>query len=188
MRFPEWLLAGTILLSASISHAAMTAVRFYHLGEGDAGVGHTVAATNSLDSVSTNALTLTGAPKYWAHAAPGNTNSTFSLLFSTTNQGTAAIVSDTNNVCLESWANTGWRSTHVVAYNGNRALDGYGLLLETNTYKAVLGGVGTVGTVPCPPGEWMHLALVCSNGTAKFFTNGVLAAAINATPNPPTGT
>ncbi|MDB6024975.1 MAG: hypothetical protein JWM68_1198 [Verrucomicrobiales bacterium] len=169
------------------SQTAMTSVRFYHLGEGDAGVGHTVVATNSLDSVSTNALLLTGAPKYWNHAAPGNINSTFSLLFSTTNQGTAAIVSDTNNVCLEAWANTGWRSTHVVAYNGNPTLNGYGLVLETNTYKAVLGGVGTVGAVPCPPGQWMHLALVCSNGTANFFTNGVLAAVINATPLPPTG-
>lgn len=173
--------------AAAFSPAAMTPVRFYHLGEGDAGLGHTVAATNSLDSVSTNHLVLTGAPKYWNHAAPGNTNSTYSLLFSTTNQGTAAIVADTNNVCLEAWANSGWRSTHVVAYNGNAALNGYGLVLETNTYKAVLGGVGTIGTVACPPGQWMHLALVCSNGTAKFFTNGVLAAAINATPNLPTG-
>jgi hypothetical protein len=187
MKFLGGLLAGTILLSADFSIAAMTPVRFYHLGEGDAGVGHTVAATNSLDSVSTNALVLTGAPKYWSHAAPGNTNSTISLLFSTTNQGTATIVSETNNVCLEAWANTGWRSTHVVAYNGNRTLNGYGLVLETNTYKAVLGGVGTIGTVACPPGQWMHLALVCSNGTAKFFTNGVLAAATNATPVPPTG-
>src|SRR5882672_3430230 len=33
----------------------------------------------------------------------------------------------------------------------------------------------------------MHLALVCSNGTAKFFTNGQMAASISAVPKPPTG-
>jgi len=96
-------------------------------------------------------------------------------------------VPDTNNVCLEAWANSGWRSTHVIAYNGNPSLDGYGLVLDHDTYKAVLGGVGTVGSVSCPPGEWMHLALVSSNGTTKFFTNGQLAASISATPKPPTG-
>ena len=127
------------------------------------------------------------APKYWAHAAPGNTNSSFSVLFATGDQGTAAVVPDTNNVCIEAWANSAWRITHVIAYNGNPALDGYGIVLETNVYRAVLGGVGTVGTVPCPPGQWMHLALVCSNGTSNFFTNGQLAATISATPKPPTG-
>ncbi|HEY1662619.1 MAG TPA: hypothetical protein VGI03_09390, partial [Verrucomicrobiae bacterium] len=31
------------------------------------------------------------------------------------------------------------------------------------------------------------LALVCQNGTVAFYTNGILAAITNATPNPPTG-
>jgi hypothetical protein len=187
MKLYSWLLVSTVLLSGLISHAAMTAVRFYHLGEADPGVVHTLVATNSLDSASTNALAITGAPKYWAHAAPGNTNSSFSMLFATGDQGTAAVVSDTNNVCIEAWASSAWRTTHVIVYNGNQSLDGYGIVLETNVYRAVLGGIGTVGTVPCPPGQWMHLALVCSNGTANFFTNGQLAATISATPKPPTG-
>ena len=181
------LLVWAILLSSLVSHAAVTPVRFYHLGEGDAGVGHNAVATNSIDSVSTNVLTLTGSPKYWDHAARGNTNSTFSVLFSTTNQATSAVVPETNNVCLEAWANTGWRNYHVIAYNGDSTNNGYGFILVTTNYLAVLGGIGTVATIPCPPGLWMHLALVCSNGTVAVFTNGTLAAVTNATPNLPTG-
>jgi hypothetical protein len=176
-----------ILLSGMLVQAAVTPIRFYHLGENDPGVGHAVVAANSLDSVSTNALILTGSPKYWAHAAPGNTNSAYSILFSVGDQGTAAVVTNTGNVCLEAWANTGWRTSHVVVYNGDSATDGYGFVLSNNTYLAVLGGVGIAATIPCPPGSWMHLAMVCSNGVVAVFTNGTLAAVTNATPIPPTG-
>jgi len=176
-----------ILLSGMLVQAAVTPIRFYHLGENDPGVGHAVVATNSLDSVSTNALTLTGSPKYWAHAAPGNTNSAYSILFSVGDQGTAAVVTNTDNVCLEAWANTGWRTSHVVVYDGNSATDGYGFILSNNTYLAILGGVGIAATIPCPPGSWMHLAMVCSNGVVAVFTNGTLADVTNATPLLPTG-
>jgi len=176
-----------ILLSGMLAQAAVTPIRFYHLGENDPGVGHAVVATNSLDSVSTNVLTLTGSPKYWAHAAPGNTNSAYSILFSVGDQGTAAVVTNTDNVCLEVWANTGWRTSHVVVYDGNSATDGYGFILSNNTYLAILGGVGIAATIPCPPGSWMHLAMVCSNGVVAVFTNGTLAAVTNATPILPTG-
>ncbi len=186
LRYPQ-LFVLTLLVSGLISHAAVTPVRFYHLGEDDAGLGHNVVATNSLDSVSTNALSFTGAPKYWGHAARGNTNSHFSILFSTVDKATAAVVTNTDNVCFEAWANTGWRDYHLVAYNGDPTNNGYGFILTNNNYLAVLGGVGTVATIPCPPGEWMHLALVCSNGTVAVFTNRTLAAVTNATPVLPTG-
>ncbi|HEY1663303.1 MAG TPA: LamG-like jellyroll fold domain-containing protein, partial [Verrucomicrobiae bacterium] len=180
------LLASTLLAGLSLQ-ATVTPVRFYHLGEDDASASNRLVATSSADSVSTNALSFTGAPKYWVEAAPADPVSSCSILFSTADQGSAAVVTNIDNVCLEAWASTGWRNTHVIAYNGNSSLDGYGIILNQTNYLAVLGGIGTVATVPCPPGYWMHLALVCQNGTVAFYTNGILAAITNATPNPPTG-
>lgn len=179
--------ASACLFPALSSFADITPIRHYRLGEGDAGVGHKVTATTSLDCVSENALTMTGTPKYWNHAARGNTNSTYSMLFSPTDKATGAVIPNTDNVCVEAWASTGWRTRHTVVYNGKQEVNGYGIVLTNTQYHAVLGGVGTVGTVSCPPGGWMHLALVCSNGVAAFFTNGVLVASINATPITPVG-
>jgi hypothetical protein len=109
------------------------------------------------------------------------------MMFSVGDEATAGVVTNTDNVCLEAWADTGWRASHVVAYNGDSATNGYGFILSNNNYLAVLGGVGIAATIPCPPGSWMHLAMVCSNGVVAVYTNGTLAAITNAVPNPPTG-
>jgi hypothetical protein len=180
-------LLALIALSGLVARATVMPIRFYHMGEEDPAVGNTVVVTNSFDSASTNALTITGAPKYWATAASGNTNSTYSMMFSVGDEATAGVVTNIDNVCLEAWADTGWRISHVVAYNGDSATDGYGFILSNTNYLAVLGGVGIAATIPCPPGAWMHLAMVCSNGVVAVYTNGTLAAVTNAVPNPPTG-
>ncbi|HEX9046960.1 MAG TPA: LamG-like jellyroll fold domain-containing protein [Verrucomicrobiae bacterium] len=187
MQFVLRLVVLSALSSGLVAHATVMPIRFYHMGEDDPGVGHTVVVTNSFDSAGTNALTITGAPKYWATAASGNTNSSYSMMFSVGDEATAGVVTNTDNVCLEAWADTGWRASHVVAYNGDSATNGYGFILSNTNYLAVLGGVGIAATIPCPPGSWMHLAMVCSNGVVAVYTNGTLAAVTNAVPNPPTG-
>jgi hypothetical protein len=79
----------------------------------------------------------------------------------------------------------------VIAYNGLAGSSGWGLFQKFNNVGAFYGGVAPIPNatgVFLATNVWTHIALVQSNGVARFYTNGVLAGSpVVATPNAPDG-
>jgi hypothetical protein len=170
--------------------AAVTVVRHYRLGEADPGAVTDGVATNSVDSVGGNTMTLLGAPLYSADF-PTNVGpvSSRSIRFTGTNYGSASIVSDlTNNFGVEAWVKPATDSgTNYVFYNGHTAGNGWGILQIGTNYAALFGGVTLFGSAPVLVNQWTHLAVVRNYGIATFYVNGVPAGSSASPPNAPDG-
>src|SRR5262249_51749544 len=147
----------------------------------------------TMDPIGGRTLILSNAPQYAAvsaSTATAHTGSASFMNFGTGSYGLApAIPSLTNNFGIELWVNnTNSPASACLIYCGNSGSSGAGIFQNGSTYKGLLGGNAYVGLANAPAGVWMHLALVVSNGTAMFFTNGVIAGSpVAAMANPPAG-
>lgn len=116
----------------------------------------------------------------------------------TTSYVTSATLASTktDNVTMSAWikwdGSTG--ADQIIAYNGNSATSGYGLMLRgssSNRIQILVGGVGYVTSQVTPTvGEWTLATAVRRSGTWRLFVNGAEATVGNdgAAPNAVTGT
>ncbi|MDB6016203.1 MAG: hypothetical protein JWR19_692 [Pedosphaera sp.] len=173
------------------ANAAITVVRDYRLGEADPGAVAGGIATNSVDSITGNNLTMSGSPVY-SPDVPANAavSSLLSLTFNGANYGSAALINNMDNFGLEAWVKTDSTSdSHFIAYNGNTSSNGWGILQDgsSGNFIALFGGVVVMGSDTVPTNQWTHLALVRDSGTATFYVNGVAGGTTSGDPLPPTG-
>ncbi len=180
--FLKWLARLFVLcgigLQLSTSHASVTNIVWYRLGEADPGAAPGVVVTNANDLIAGRDLKVSGSPFYTNAVSAGASNdvgSSLAVQFSGTGQylNSSVFFGATNNFCIEAWVKPNTVSgTHVVAYNGDPTADGWGIYQNGTNYLAVFGGVGTFGGGRVAAGIWTHLALVRDSGAANLFVNG----------------
>jgi len=181
-------LASTLSAGA---HAAVTNVIWYRLGENDPGAASGVAVpSTTTDLIGLENLKQFAGPLYTNAVSPGASNhvgSALAVQFNGTSQylsnGVVSTVVD--NFGIEAWVrpDTTIAGNHFIAYNGNSAANGWGLLLSGTKYSATFAGAATFGANnTATAGTWAHVALVRVNGTATLYVNGVSAATGANTP------
>ena len=192
------LAAGQCLASAFVRGA------YYQLGDADPGAAAgAVGNDQTLDSFA-DALHLTraGSPHYSSNVpALGPVGNKLSMAFA--NQGlggpafpglyarTTALPMVEQGIALEAWAMAGPTNldspdsirNEVLAYNGDPADSGFGLLLHADNYVARVGPFEQV-LGPAGVGEWHHLAYVHSLGTSSYYYDGRLVAESTKDPAP----
>src|SRR5215469_1130105 len=89
------------------SHAAITVVSYLRLGEGDPGAANGVTATNTVDSVGTNNLTVAGTAWYTndvAATAASHTGSSLSVNFTNGAYAISSLIlTNVDNFGVECW-------------------------------------------------------------------------------------
>jgi hypothetical protein len=186
-RFNLWLLLSLIsLFPVTSSHAAITVVSYWRLGEGDPGVAVGATVANTIDSVGANNLQFQGNASYAndvAQAAVTHTRSSLSVNFANSAYATLGRVvsTATDNFGIECWVKpTALGGGQIIAYNGAASLGysgGWGLIIATNnTYQGLFGGEVSFGTNVAVANVWTHLALVRASGISILYINGVVAA------------
>src|ERR1051325_6920737 len=164
LRFNFWLFLLLCVYGAS-SHAAITVVSYWRLGEGDSGVAVGATATNTTDVAGAKNLHFQGNASYANdvdRAAAMHTGSSLSVKFANSTYATNAIVSvTTNNFGIECWVKpTALGGGQIIAYNGSTGGaggGGWGLMIASdNTYEALLGGVTAFGTNVAIAHVWRH--------------------------------
>ena len=182
------------------THAAVTNVAWYRLGENDPGAASGVTATNTANLLGFNPLKPIGSPRYTNAVSPSaatGLGSSLAVHFSGTTQCfTNAIVSTAlDNFGVEAWVrpNTTNASGSFIVQNGINGLGAWDIRHNNGTYFGVLAptnGASSVGdgTAIASPGVWAHVAMVRNNGTNRFYFNGAPngPATTNA-PGPPLG-
>ncbi len=185
-------------LAVDPSILPMTTVNYYRLGDADPGATDGGFIISIKDSVGTNDLHQNNSPTYSANVTPAATewtNNGLGIVFNGSTQSVSGpgLSPVTNNFCLEAWVNprSGGGVNRVIAYNGLANNSGWGMFQNNGNFGGYYAGVAAIPNitgVPLPVNTWTHLALVQSNGTARFYTNGVLAGTpVVATPKPPDG-
>ncbi len=176
------------------SGSPLTTIHYWRMGEEDPGAANGVSATNTVDIARTENLPVTGGGAYYAASvsapAANTVGSSLCLYFSNGLTSASGPIPTTvnNNFGMEGWFNPVSTSGTVLFYNGNPGNSGWGLGTSGGHYQILFGGVvfyTTTATVIA--NTWVHLALVCQNGVATLYTNGVAADSVAATPNPPAG-
>jgi hypothetical protein len=142
------------------------------MGDADGIINEGPGPSSTIDSVGGNSLALSGGPffeRVTAPAAASHVGSVYSLLFFNTTYGTASIINGpSDNFGLEFWVNPNSTSgTQCLVYNGNSAYEGWGIYLTNGVYVARFGG-NYFGSGTATAGQWTHLALVRTNGTARL--------------------
>jgi hypothetical protein len=176
----------------------MTTVNYYRLGEADGAVTNAGTIAITKDSVGTNDLHGNNGALYSTNvslATIDGTNKSLGMSVNGVNQSVsgAGLSPVTDNFCLEAWINPRSNSgaNRVIAYNGLASTSGWGLFQSYNNVGAVYAGVAPIPNavgVPLPTDTWTHVAIVQSNGVARFYTNGVLAGApVSVAPKAPDG-
>ena len=171
---------------ANLSHADVTPVGYWHLGESDDGVSPGQVVSVSKDCAGKTDLTAVGGPvdsKEVAKGAASNSGSKLSVTFDTTSCLSAdPVTTATDNFGIEAWVqNTGpLEGSAFIVNNGQGAPGtGFGLLRVGDQYQGIYGG-STFVLNPVSPvkvtEEWTHLALVRDSATfgTNFYVNGKL--------------
>ena len=168
----------------------------YPMGESDPGAvaGATMNAI-TLDTTGTNSLASSNAPTYScdvAQSAALTANSRLSASFNGVNQflESPLLTTNFNNLCLELWVKPNVvpvSGVAVVAFNGNPAINGLGLVLNGNRWQVLLGGLDFFGAAPAAAGVWTHLALVGDQAGCHFYVNGTNAGNYLGFPVTPAG-
>jgi hypothetical protein len=192
------LAAGNCLASAFVRGA------YYQLGDADPGAAAgAVGNDQTLDSFADGLnLDRAGSPHYSSNVpALGPAGNKLSMAFA--NQGlggpafpglyarTAALPTVEQGIALEAWAMAGPTNldspdsirNEILAYNGNPADSGFGLLLHADNYVARVGPFERV-LGPADVGTWHHLAYVYSLGTSSYYYDGRLVAESTKDPAP----
>src|SRR5437016_10484823 len=128
-------LAFTVLGFVTCTHAAVTNVAWYRLGENDPGAasGQIVNST-TMDLVGGNNLNRAGSPHYTNDFSPdaAQIGSSLAVVFNGVNQlyrSSAVASSARDNFGIEAWGRTLTPSngTYLITHNGNAAANGWGL-------------------------------------------------------------
>lgn len=160
-----------VLSLATQARADVTTIRQFRLGEADNVSAGTVATNTD------NNLVIYGAPLYSADTP--NADSTLCIDFDgSTQYGSAGNAANlTNNFGLEAWVKPAVATggEHIVVYSGDTAGSGWGIFQDpaTGKFSALFGGRVIFGEGTVTPGEWTHLAFVCTDSNATFYVNGV---------------
>ena len=182
--------------SGASSHAAVTVLNYWRLGENDPGAAAGATATNTTDSAGSVNLQFQGNASYAsdvASAAANHTGSSLSVNFTNAAYATNAIVSTaTDNFGIECWVKpTALGGGQIIAYNGvtgGGGSGGWGLIIATdNTYQALFGGAMSFGTNVATANVWTHLALVRASGISTLYINGIAVATNSSIPGTPGG-
>ncbi len=168
--------------------ASVTNLVWFRLGENDAGAAPGVAATSTRNLLTSLQLTAFGSPLYTdavSTAASNAVESSLAMQFSGSHQylSNSAVTPLINNFSIEAWVkpNTVGTGVRMIAYDGNTALNGWGIFQSGTNYFGFIGGSpGTIIGVSngvATAGTWTHVALVRVAGTSGFFINGALNGA-----------
>ena len=183
------------LAFSAVSHAAVTNVAWYRLGENDPGAASGVVVSGfTTNLIGSQNLIPFGSPRYtnrFATTAASQVGSSLSVNFNGTSQylSNAIISSAVDNFGLEVWVkpNATDSGNRTIVYNGNPTVNGWGLIQRAGTeYRASLGGMTAFGPAIAAAGVWAHLALVRDNGTTTFYVNGVATGTSLGVPLPAT--
>ncbi len=172
-------------------HGQVTVLRHFKMGEADPGAVEGAVVTQTVDSASSNPLTLTGEPHYSTDSPQYYEKSTID--FSGANRWGSTPNPDllTTNFGVETWVKpTSATGTKFILYSGT-AGSGWGIvqLAETGTFRAIFGGQTYFGEGEIKVGVWTHLAFVVTGDTATFYVNGVPSgASVVSNPSPPDST
>ena len=172
-------LVFTVALIVS-THAAVTNVAWYHLGEGDFGaMSGSPLIGQSQDSVGTKHLQPYNSPRYTndvSSTAAFAVDSSLAIKFDGASQylSNTVVTTAADNFGVEAWVrpnsvNPG--SVYIVC-NGNPNSGGWSIVRNGNQYQANWG-TSSFGSGTATPGVWTHLALVRDNGVGTFYVNGV---------------
>ena len=172
-----------VLSVATHARAEITVIRDFRMGEND----HVSAGTVATSS---DNLAVFGGPLYSADTP--NADSTLCIDFDgSTQYGSAVNTANlTNNFGLEVWVKpaTAVSGEHIVVYSGETASSGWGIFQDpaTGNFSALFGGQVIFGQGTVIPGEWTHLAFVCTDTNATFYVNGVPSGpSVAQLPTPP---
>jgi alpha-tubulin suppressor-like RCC1 family protein len=173
------------------SHAAVTVLNYWRLGESDPGATNGVTATNTVDSVGTNNLTFTGTPWYTndvAATALSHTASSLSVNFTNGAYATnSLILTNVDNFGVECWVKPmALGIGQVIVYNGSTGGTGdggWGILINSaGMYQVLFGGVIAFGTAPANINTWTHVAAVRASGVTTLYVNGAASDTNNLMP------
>lgn len=185
-------LLALLSLAASPAVAVITPMAYYRLGEDDPGAmaGNPGGATTFDQLGGTNLTLSSGAPIY--SASTPHAGSTLSMDFAPGGNYTAssALINQVDNWGIEMsvYPTAIPASNRVVAYNGNSASSGFGLLARNGQWSILVGGLNFGDTgVPITVNQWNHLAAVRESGTARLYVNGTPQGnPVTTSPNAPT--
>lgn len=162
------------------ARAVVDTLLWYRMGENDPGAAPGVTATNTFDNTGSHPLQVFGPATYSSDVAySASTHVASSLSMEFTNSAYAAAGSSpaaslTDNFGVECWVKPASAAgTQMIAYSGDPANDGWGLFIAGSNYLALFGGEASFGSGVVVPNTWTHLALVCDNGTATLYVNGI---------------
>ena len=184
-----------LLTFLATSHAAVTNVAWYRLGENDPGAASGVIVTGSTTNLmGFQNLIPFGGPRYtnrFAIVAASQVGSRLSVNFNGTSQylSNAVVSTAINNFCVEAWVkpNATENGNRTIVYNGIPTANGWGFIQRGGTeYMGSLGGMTAFGSGTAAAGTWTHLALVRDNGTTTFYVNGVASGTSLGNPTPAT--
>ena len=100
------------------------------------------------------------------------------------------ITTQIDNITMETWINWGGTSGNrqIIAYNGNPASNGYGLILNNSDNIAIqVGGSTFLNSTYTPTiGVWTHIAVTRDNGTWNLYINGASESLSSNLANPTT--
>ncbi len=171
--------------------STLTVLRHFKMGEADIGAVDGGVVTQTVDSASTNALTMTGEPHYSSDSPQYYSTSTIDFSGATRWGSTPNPHLLTTNFGVETWVKPVSASgTRFIIYSGT-AGSGWGIvqLAETGTFRAIFGGRTYFGEGEIKVGVWTHLAFVVTGETATFYVNGVPSGpAVASNPAPPEST
>src|SRR5438874_1340135 len=199
MKTETAVLATTLLLAVS-SHATITNLAWYRLGENDAGAASAqIVNSTSVDLMGSNDLKRFGSARYTDNvpsAAASHVGSSLAVAFNGTNQfySNSIVTTLRNNFGIEAWVILGTlnSSQYMIAHNGNSSANGWGIYWDGNASSARLsasfgGGFSFEANVSRRAGLWTHVALVRDSGISTLYINGAAAGSTNVTPLTPAG-
>ena len=166
---------------------------YWRMGESDPGAANGVTAVTAIDSMGLQNLTFAGHARYTSDvglAASGNTDSSLSVNFSAAGaHARGSVVSSAqDSFGVEAWVKPASSvDGQILVYNGDTASNGWGIMINSNGYAGLYGGVTQFGSNAVTPNVWTHVALVRNRGIGTLYVNGTPAGVSSLLPNVPTG-
>lgn len=176
---------------AAVQHGDFEVLAWYRLGENELPAMEHSLGPIPADSAGGRHLRPSGLLK----AAPGSPccGSNVSANFDGKTQllaGDVLSCRPTDNFGIEAWVKpTTSEGVQVIAYYGDSSTNGWGLILQEESFAGLLGGATSrVGRTAIPIGRWTHLALVRADGVARLYVDGVaVGLSSGVSPQVPSG-
>jgi len=169
--------------------SAQTTIGSWRMGEADTGATNGGTVVSTLSSVgSLGNLSRTGSASAYSSFTRADIGSTYSVI---TGASAGFVLGSNlgvnNNFAMEAWVyNTDSSEVQVIFYNGNTALNGFGLIYQGGLLRLQVNGFTGLNNVAMNINEWNHVAAVINDGSISLHLNGVgttsdLTMPINAT-------